>query len=311
MPFHLEDKHIFQFGKSISLNYHYMKEPVLEHNHDFLEITYLLSGKICHIFNGTEERIFHAGDYILIDYGNYHRFDQVDGQPAEYINCNFKPEFMDNTLTRTSRFKNMLSNPLIAFDYTGFDDEKFYHFSDKSGELRSLFEKMLSEYTHERPGKIQLLRTYLLEIIILTMRKYQEDHSTDFQLKQDDDVSFVISHIYNNFSQPISLAYLASVRNISLSQLSKKFHAQTNFTFSDFVKRVRIDNACRLILSTNYKFYEISYKVGYSDVKFFNAAFKEITGASPRDFRKGFLTAPRSRDDFLASKGWTKGKSGT
>gem|GEM_PF-2219649 len=306
MPIHLEDKHIFQFGKSISISHHYMKEPVLSHNHDFLEITYLLSGQIRHIFNETEEKIFQAGDYILIDYGNCHRFEQVDGQPAEYINCNFKPEFLDSTLTRTSRFKNLLSNPLIAFDYATISDEKFYHFSDKSGEIKQLFEKMQAEYAHEQPGKIQLLRTYLLEIIILTMRKYQEEHNTDFKLKQDDDVSFVISHIYNNFHQPISLAYLASLRNISLSQLSKKFHAQTNYTFSDFVKRVRVDNACRLILSTNYKFYEIAYKVGYGDVKFFNTAFKAITGSSPRDFRKSFITMPKAKEEYMASRGWEK-----
>jgi YesN/AraC family two-component response regulator len=58
-----------------------------------------------------------------------------------------------------------------------------------------------------------------------------------------------------------------------------------NMTFSSYLQKVRINNACRLLANTNNKIEEIAHFVGYSDTKFFNSIFKKVLGSTPREYR--------------------------
>ena len=56
-------------------------------------------------------------------------------------------------------------------------------------------------------------------------------------------------------------------------------------SFSRYRKRLRMEEACRLIRETNDKFYLIGSKVGYPDAVSFARVFKEEMGCTPSEYR--------------------------
>ena len=57
-------------------------------------------------------------------------------------------------------------------------------------------------------------------------------------------------------------------------------------TFKEYQTNVRIDEACRLLTTSNKKIIEIAEIVGYKDLAFFVSIFKKKTGVTPTEFRK-------------------------
>lgn len=52
------------------------------------------------------------------------------------------------------------------------------------------------------------------------------------------------------------------------------------------MNRVRIEHAVPMLISTDKKTYEIAEKVGFGDIRMFNAAFMKIYRETPGSYRK-------------------------
>lgn len=94
---------------------------------------------------------------------------------------------------------------------------------------------------------------------------------------------YVNNHYQNN---QLSLLDVSKHIGISPSHLSKVFSQETNQTLTEFITQSRINKAMELLKTTNYKTFEIAYKVGYQDQHYFSNTFKKLTGVSPMAFRK-------------------------
>ena len=56
----------------------------------------------------------------------------------------------------------------------------------------------------------------------------------------------------------------------------------TGINFSDYMQRLRVDEACSLLRQTDLKVIDVAQQVGFKDIKFFYEVFKKITGKTPR-----------------------------
>jgi AraC-like DNA-binding protein len=92
------------------------------------------------------------------------------------------------------------------------------------------------------------------------------------------------SKLYQN--ENISLAMLADEMELSNHQLSELINTRFNVGFSHYIRIQRVDEAKRL-LRTDKKssILSISMEVGFKSQSNFYAAFKEITGESPGNYR--------------------------
>ncbi len=57
-------------------------------------------------------------------------------------------------------------------------------------------------------------------------------------------------------------------------------------TVFEYAQNIRIEEACKLLKTTDKKVIEIAMSVGYKDLKFFNKVFKRYTDTTPREYRK-------------------------
>ena len=55
--------------------------------------------------------------------------------------------------------------------------------------------------------------------------------------------------------------------------------------FTEYVSRVRIENAKNLLLNPNLRISEIAYQVGFQSLTHFNRVFKKVAGESPTEYR--------------------------
>ena len=61
---------------------------------------------------------------------------------------------------------------------------------------------------------------------------------------------------------------------------------EVGVNFSEYLIKVRIKNAKEMLLNTEGSVEDISYAVGYSDIKYFSRIFKKYMGVTPTEFRK-------------------------
>ncbi|NLY42935.1 MAG: response regulator [Clostridiaceae bacterium] len=91
----------------------------------------------------------------------------------------------------------------------------------------------------------------------------------------------------NYFDKSLSLEKVASEVQASCSYLAKHFRKQLGVTFNQYLTRVRINEALRLMRDHTVKIYDISQAVGYNSQYYFSKKFKSIMGVSPKKYRDG------------------------
>lgn len=95
----------------------------------------------------------------------------------------------------------------------------------------------------------------------------------------------VVEYLSINFSQEISLSYLAEMVHLSESHLSKCFKKETGKTISAYIARLRCSHAAKMLKETELSIQEISNYVGYPDNNYFVKVFKKQYGVTPSVFR--------------------------
>ena len=100
-------------------------------------------------------------------------------------------------------------------------------------------------------------------------------------------VNQAFEYIAENYAENLSLAEVAEQLGISGGYLSSLFNQNVHCGFVDYINTVRVDRACCYLEQDYLKTYEIAYKVGFNDEKYFSKVFKKIKGVSPKQYRIG------------------------
>ncbi len=271
----------FSDNEQISLTICEHKKTRL-HKHDFLEMVYVIEGKAVHALNNTTA-IIKKGDYFIIDYEAYHQYNAVENMNLVIINILFKPEMIDKVLMRCHSFQDLINHYLIRFNYTMLEKVPTdFIFHDDDGTVFALIEKMQYEFERKNSGYIEMMRCYLIEIIIKTMRRISK-HNTN--IAYNDCSRYIVDYIEENYMKPVSLSDISRELNFSLPYTCKKFKNDVGISFIEYLQKKRIEQSCRLILNTDKKISEIAELVGYQDTKFFNRVFKKHLRITPREFK--------------------------
>jgi AraC family L-rhamnose operon transcriptional activator RhaR len=267
-------------------------EPHL-HAHDFLEIAYVSSGKGIHIL-GNKKYDVSKGDLFVINYNVAHEFRSIASSDDKLIiyNCVFKPEFLDYTLINCRDFKDIvyhfLFNSLFPQETSSVNDIKLI--GKDCTDIEQLYNKMFDEYTNRNSGYVEILRAYLIELLVTIFRKYKESDikQEHYQIenRKKELIEEAMCYMKENYDKEIKLEELSMISFFSRNYFCKLFKDATGMTVVEYIQRIRIQNACRLLKETNDTVLNIAHQVGYEDCKFFTILFKRYTGYAPSAYRK-------------------------
>jgi AraC-like DNA-binding protein/ligand-binding sensor protein len=92
-------------------------------------------------------------------------------------------------------------------------------------------------------------------------------------------------YIEKHKMEPLSLSAVAQAAGASVFHFCKVFRKSTGLKFTDYVARVRLEDARTQLLNPNRRISEVAYDVGFQSLTQFNRMFKRVFGQSPTEFR--------------------------
>jgi AraC-like DNA-binding protein len=94
----------------------------------------------------------------------------------------------------------------------------------------------------------------------------------------------VIQYLMQNFQKNIRVTDLLKIAHMSNSSFCNLFKATYRMTFKDYLLKIRIGYACRLLMENNKSVSEIAYKSGFENLSNFNRQFKKLKNITPKDY---------------------------
>lgn len=128
-----------------------------------------------------------------------------------------------------------------------------------------------SNYLWIIKSKVSLLVEQVAEVV-----SKQESHP----------ISAAKQYVQQHFSEPVTLAEVAENLNFSAVYFGHMFKKHTGKSFTSYLTDVRMENAKKLLKTSQYTIAQIADMVGYQDVKYFSKTFKATYGVKPTEYKK-------------------------
>jgi AraC-like DNA-binding protein len=101
------------------------------------------------------------------------------------------------------------------------------------------------------------------------------------------DIARAIERLRQDFDQPLSIEQMARELGMSVSGFHHHFKSVTAMSPLQFQKRLRLQEARRLMLGENFDAASAAFRVGYQDASHFNREYKSVFGVPPmRDVQR-------------------------
>ena len=245
------------------------------HFHPEYELTYILRGQGYRIVGNSHED-FSAGDFVLLGSNLPHTWwgKLDDDEPSEAIVIQFSTEFMQPFLAlhESRQIKTLLENSSKGLRLTASD---------------ALIEKIMGLNQIQGLDSVLTLLAILQEIsqqkaTQIASNTYQNVLSKKFETR----INKVCTHLQIHCCEPIRLKEVADLVCMSESNFCKFFKKATSTTFSDYINDLRINEACNLLLFSDYSISEIAHASGFESLSYFNRVFLKKKQTTPSLFRK-------------------------
>lgn len=96
----------------------------------------------------------------------------------------------------------------------------------------------------------------------------------------------VLDYIDNNLDKDLSLSALSDMCGCTVQTLINRFKAFSGYTPGEYITRLRIDMAKKLIAGSVHPLRAVALRCGYSSEYYFSYLFKKITGITPSQYKR-------------------------
>ena len=139
----------------------------------------------------------------------------------------------------------------------------------------------------------RVVRGYL-SILFITVSRYIDCAIKDVQFASTREWRTVLSAIKiiksNYTDSDLTLESIANELYISKTHLSELFYKITDKKFSEYLRVLRMDNACALLTNTDKTIEDVAHECGLKDIPSFYKNFNAYTGMTPSEYRKANVT---------------------
>lgn len=246
----------------------------------------MLAPSICLIGQGRK-RLFLGEDVYVYD---AHRFliTSVDlPVVAQILEASSEKPYLGLTMELDLRMigQLMLDNDMPSFLQT--KDRLGIAISEVSVPLIDAFNRLLDLIEH--PGDIPALAPLIQQEIfyrLLTgeqgprLRQISTIGNHGYQIAR------VIDWLKDNFGKSVTVEELAAKAGLSVSAFHKHFRSMTAMSPLQFQKRIRLNEARRLMLTNHLDASQAAFEVGYESPSQFSREYNRLFGAPPmRDIK--------------------------
>lgn len=214
------------------------------------------------------EYVLHEGEAFCIPAFCGHRYFANKENPWSILWVHFKGE--------DSKYYPLEERRIIRFGSKSATNRMMSHF-----EL--LLQVLKGNYTL---GNF----IYIAQILgMILAETYYRERNTN-QSGQNQHVTTVIKYMYRHIEENLTLEQIAEEFDLSKSYLNQIFRKYAQRTPMEFFIHLKMQEACKLLRSTNLYIYEVGQYLGYQDQYYFSRVFRKVIGVSPREYKDGSYT---------------------
>jgi AraC-like DNA-binding protein/mannose-6-phosphate isomerase-like protein (cupin superfamily) len=249
------------------------------HFHPEMELTLITGGEGIRCV-GDHEEAFAAGDLVLLGGRVPHRWLPQGESSGISIQWHFPASHPFWTFPETLPLRDLFRQ---AAGGLRFDQ----HTAASASVL-------LAEITgHGGAARLSLLLRLLVCLAetpptaksLLCRRSFERSPDTSHRLAIERSVQHLVAHFRNQ----VRLEDLLELTGLSRPTFSQQFKQLAGRTFSEFLKRLRLQAARRALLESRHSVLDIALTSGFSQISFFNRLFRRTYHCSPTEYRRKHL----------------------
>ncbi|MGI5894496.1 MAG: helix-turn-helix domain-containing protein [Candidatus Merdivicinus sp.] len=252
------------------------------HWHSAAELVYVREGGY-RILAGGEERLLRPGECVLIRPGQLHTTICPPLPAVSLVVLKFEPGLLrgGETLRGEAELLAQLQHGPGAAVWLDAEEVS----RRKIGEL---LERILAESREKQMGWRMGVRAGICTILLEVLRaeQRQPQGSGMGTAAASEEFFPVLEYLEQHYREEIRVSDLLEICHLSYSRFSVKFRQLTGFRFTEYLHRMRIEYARRLLESGGESIGQIAERCGYLDLCYFDRLFRRYTGISPKDYRR-------------------------
>ncbi len=261
-----------------------VQHPAFDH---ILEINYCKSGRIGWQMENGNSIYLGQSDFSL------HTMDSCADSQISLPNGDYKG------LTIFIDLRELSENLSELLSGTGITGELLSNKFCKNGTFTSFAgneqtESIFSAFFN-LPENFQFpywkLKTLELLLYLFRLETDSSFHLTEYQAEQVKIIRSIHKQLVENLNQRFTIELLSKQYLMNATTLKKVFKAVYGTSIAAHIKQHRMEQAAKLLLTTQNDIIQIAQSVGYESQSKFTAAFKDYFQMLPTEYRKNFYSS--------------------
>ncbi len=255
------------------------------HYHSYYELSFILEGAGKRIVGDSIEE-FQPGDLVFIGRNLPHTWI-ANKEPRAWTNRTLEMVFLQFSPELVSA--RMLDLPEFSHAKNAIDlSEQGLHITGETlNEASALMLKL--PYLAAFDRMLHFLR--LMDIIgksSLVKKLASEEYMKSRFLPGNKRILEIHNFLMKNYREGVNLDQLADVANMAPGSLCRYFKGQTGMTLFEYLQRIRVDFACKLLMDPDLSVTRICFDSGFNNLSHFNKQFRKFAGTTPTVYRRQF-----------------------
>ncbi|PJZ53897.1 hypothetical protein CH380_07795 [Leptospira adleri] len=185
----------------------------------------------------------------------------------------------DRLLDATRVLSEREKQSLVFLNTYNVEDSVLKHFIE-------LFVLEMRAKGRNQSSYLESLLTSFAEYFLKNYSNYLDSPDQEISKLSDENIETIKKMILEEISEKIMIEDMAAEIGMSKFHFLREFKKTTGETPYQYVLKLRISEAERLLSVPDYKISKIAYELGFNDQSHFTNAFRKAKGVSPQSYRK-------------------------
>ncbi len=229
---------------------------------------------------GGQHIILEAGDSIFVNGNMLHGIKQLAGDvPDPMPNIVFSSTLI---APETSAIYRKYILPIVQCDSLPFI--VFRHSDPAQSEINCLIKDVYKQMDETKACfelAVQRNINRIFEFISCNFNQLPKMEATRIQINNQIRFQKMLTYIYENYAEPVTLEDIARAADISRSEAGRCFHTYMGCSPIDALIQYRLQVAHRLLSERTQTLQQISCACGFNSVNYFSRQFKKRYGHAP------------------------------
>lgn len=255
------------------------------HWHGHYQIALCIEGRGKFIFNQKKYDVSKGDVFIVNNFENH----VAVSEPPEHILFTFAiflPELIAAPGSKVFDFEYL--SPFL------YDSKTFCNKIDgtkkEAKQIAQIMMEIKEFWKRKRVGYKHLVDANLKRILGILINYYKITDSSNSIARVHSHIKMqpALNYINQHFTENIKLKDVADLVHMSESRFRHLFKETANLGFKDYITYLRLNEAKKMLLTTDMNLTDIIYKVGFSNIYYFYKKFQKHFSMTPNEYRKYF-----------------------